>query len=263
MIVLEKLDLGAHAAEFRSLVGTRCQARDALGRLRPLLERLGIDHVGLVLVGGRRIETVWRTTLRPPGPHPIVSQEAPSTSALPESASPTAAGASCADPSSTRSTLVAPTTGRSFQIVHTLELEDGVPTYIARFAHRREDLDSIGAYTNLILATHGPLRGSLNFLQLALYELCANALDHGRPLASDTEIELGLRLEEQVVSGWLRDGCESFDPRSVDLPPLAVHAANRPRRGYGLHMVFQILDSLSHDFDGTGNRLTFRKEIAS
>jgi hypothetical protein len=101
----------------------------------------------------------------------------------------------------------------SAEIVHRLDMDAGVPTYVARIPHRRDCLEAIATYTGIVLATHGPLRGSLNFFHLALYELIANILDHGRPMTTPCELELGLRLESDVVAGWLQDGCELFDPR--------------------------------------------------
>ena len=258
MIVLEKLDFQARSAELRALSGTRGHALHVIGRLQPALERLGIERVGLVLTSGQRFDLGRPVASAAPAPG---AAPGPAPRAIPPAMSAPKGGngdASMREPAAATAMLRG-----SAEIVHRLEMNGGVPTYIARIPHRRDCLEAIATYSGIVLATHGPLRGSLSFFQLALYELIANVLDHGRPLTTPCDLELGLRLESDVVTGWLQDHCELFDPRSVSLTPLTQHLVNRPRRGYGLHMVFNILDSLSHDFDGTGNRLAFWKEIPS
>jgi anti-sigma regulatory factor (Ser/Thr protein kinase) len=256
VIVLEKLDIQARCAELRAISGTRGHALHVVGRLQSSLDRLGIERVGLVLTSGQRLDI---GPAGAPAAPAAVSGAAP----RPVAAASSAPGEENGHPSMGGRSLTTAALRGSAEITHRLEMNAGVPTYVASIPHRRDCLEAIATYTGIVLATHGPLRGPLSFFQLALYELIANILDHGRPLETPCELELGLRLESDVVAGWIQDRCQIFDPRSVSLPSLTQHLANRPRRGYGLHMVFNILDSLSHDFDGTGNRLAFWKEIPS
>jgi anti-sigma regulatory factor (Ser/Thr protein kinase) len=260
VILLEKLDLAARFATFRTLGSSRGQALVVMDRLRSGLRQLGIDRLAVRFESGKSIEMPCAL---PDDVFPASFGEGSQGTTGVQSSRDgmpslgTATQTRAADPGPHPSTNVE----RRRAIVHRLELEDGKPTYVARFPHQLESLETIALYSGVALSTFGPLTGPLHFVRLALYELCANAIEHGRPLAAGTEIELGLGFENGRVSGWIRDRCEEFDPSANPLPALAKHAAEGARRGYGLHMVHRILTTVTHDFDGTGNRLAFRKEI--
>jgi anti-sigma regulatory factor (Ser/Thr protein kinase) len=141
-------------------------------------------------------------------------------------------------------------------------VRDQEAEYRLRLAHAPESLRPLSAYVALVLATHSNWSEPLLQVRLALYEILANVLEHGRPLRTPTEVEVGLILEPRSVRGWIRDECVRFDPgawRSVPVPDLV---AGRSVRGYGMHLVGTILGTLEHSFDGTGNCLTFGKEVS-
>lgn len=261
MILLDTLDLRSRLATFRTLGSSRGQALVVIDRLRGGLTQLGIDRLVVKFESGRVVEM----PCMPPG-------AAAGAEAGEQGRSSTAAGGARPG-ASAAGTLTKPRATdpgphpasageRRRSITHRLELNDGNPTYVAHFPHRLESLETIALYSGIALSTFGPLTGPLHFVRLALYELCANAVEHGQPLTTGIEIELGLGFEIGHVSGWIRDYCAEFNPSANPLPALAEHVAEGARRGYGLHMVHRILTTLAHDFDGTGNRLTFRKEIA-
>jgi anti-sigma regulatory factor (Ser/Thr protein kinase) len=261
VILLEKLDLATRYATFRTLGSSRGQTLVVVDRLRTGLKQLGIDRLAVRFENGSSIEMPCDL----PGDVLQSSVGGQSQGVAGAHSSPPGL-LSLGMATETRAPDPGPhpsTSGeRRRTIVHRFELENGKPTYEARFPHQLESLETIALYSGVALSTFGPLTGPLHFVRLALYELCANAIEHGRPFAPGVEIELGLSFDDGRVAGWIRDHCERFDPSANPLPTLAEHAAEGARRGYGLHMVHRILTTLTHDFDGTGNRLTFRKEIA-
>jgi anti-sigma regulatory factor (Ser/Thr protein kinase) len=146
-------------------------------------------------------------------------------------------------------------------LVHELALDGAVPVYVARCPHRRDTLEILGLWADAVLGTRGPVRGRLHQARLALYELCANALEHGRPLQAGADIVVTVRLEPDAIECRIQDQCERFDPGAPRDRSLAEHVARRPTRGYGLHLVGRLVDRLSHVWEGNGNAIDFRKEL--
>lgn len=147
-------------------------------------------------------------------------------------------------------------TRQSLSFVH------GYPHYEIQVPHADASLRVLSIYTGLVLATFGPQAHDLTHLRLALYELCANILEHGRPTSRDPELGLAVQFLDGRIEGWIQDRCRNFDPLASEVSPVVENPKVRwRRRGYGLHIVRRLLTTLSHEFDGTGNRLTFSKEI--
>lgn len=144
-----------------------------------------------------------------------------------------------------------------------LQLVCGRPRYEIEVAHAEASLRALSTYIGVVLATHGPALHDLTHLRLVLYELAANVLEHGRPLGTDTVLQLGLLLGEHRIEGWLQDRCRPFDPFTAALSPIVDPVLHRRRRGYGLHIVRYFLTSFGHEYNDTGNRLTFSKEISA
>jgi anti-sigma regulatory factor (Ser/Thr protein kinase) len=112
-----------------------------------------------------------------------------------------------------------------------------------------------------VLTTYGRQERHLMQLRLAIYEICANITEHGCPSGQRAEIGIHLRFAEGAIQGWIQDCCEYFDTAEVPLVSLPERAAARNRRGYGISVIRQLLDSFEHEFNEMGNRLTFNKRI--
>lgn len=95
-------------------------------------------------------------------------------------------------------------------------------------------------------------------MRVAIYELCRNVLDHGRPLTDHAEVELELHLDKDGVGGWLRDECEFFDISRHPARDIQALAADKAPRGYGLTLVRRIVTLESHEYLSGGNRISFR-----
>lgn len=134
--------------------------------------------------------------------------------------------------------------------------------YRARIAHRAEVYRGILAYTDLVLRAAAVPAADVGLLRLVTYELCVNAVEHGRPLEPAPALEIGFEIEPAAVRGWVRDGCACFDP--VQFQPEAVSRLLRDqsRRGYGLRIVHRVVDSLVHAHDGRGNTVEFIRELS-
>jgi len=134
--------------------------------------------------------------------------------------------------------------------------------YEAHFAHQRMSPPLIASYVSLLLATIGTHESQILQFRLAMYEMCANVVEHGTLQQSPAEIGIHLALTPGEVHGWIQDGCDYFDLSAQPTGNIREHAETRAARGYGIHMMHQLLESIDHEFNTTGNRIHFRKRIA-
>jgi len=146
---------------------------------------------------------------------------------------------------------------------HRWSVHEGCMVYDARFTHRPVTPPLIAAYVSLLLTTVGTRESQILQFRLAMYEMCANIVEHGRVRQSPTEIGIHLALSPGEVSGWIQDGCERFDLSAQPVGTIKEHAETRASRGYGIHMMHQLLETIDHEFNATGNRIHFKKRIKS
>lgn len=150
---------------------------------------------------------------------------------------------------------------RSYLLQHRCTLAAGLPVYAGSFHHEAGCLPQLSRYAALLLATYGVQTTHLMQLRLALYEICANVVEHGLRSQRHGRIDLHLGFLANGIEGEVRDRCERFDPSEVLVSPMPVSLAARKPRGYGIRIIRQLLDDLGHEYDETGNRITFRKRI--
>ncbi len=147
-------------------------------------------------------------------------------------------------------------------IEHIWRMEGDWPAYEARFRHTGHCLAQLSRYCAVLLTSYGRQSTHLMQLRLALYEICANVVEHGLRHHGFGEIDFELRFDNGTIAGWVQDSCSRFDPSETQLSPIPVSASKRHARGYGIHIIRQLLDDLEHEFNDTGNRITFKKRIS-
>jgi anti-sigma regulatory factor (Ser/Thr protein kinase) len=133
--------------------------------------------------------------------------------------------------------------------------------YSARLAHRAQAYRGILAYTELVLHAADAPAADIGIVRLVTYELCVNAVEHGRPLHADPTLEIGFTIGAEAVHGWVRDNCARFDPVGFRPNPVVRLVREHTRRGYGLRIVQRAVDALEHVHDGHGNLVSFTKEF--
>jgi anti-sigma regulatory factor (Ser/Thr protein kinase) len=144
---------------------------------------------------------------------------------------------------------------------HLATVEEGRLVYDARFSHEKAALPFMTAWMSILLAAAGFRETHILQSRLALYELSANAVEHGVVLQTPPEIGIHLALTPGELSGWIQDGCEHFDPTAQPAGSIRQRAESRATRGYGIHMMHQLLEQFRHEFNTTGNRIHFRKRF--
>ena len=105
-----------------------------------------------------------------------------------------------------------------------------------------------------------PADGSLPF-ELALEEVFMNVVMHGAP-AGAARVEVALHLANGSLEMTIADDAPPFDP--LTLPPPDVTAGLHERRigGQGVHLVRQMMDSVTYRREGPRNVLTLSRQIS-
>ena len=97
-------------------------------------------------------------------------------------------------------------------------------------------------------------------LQLAVDEICTNAIKHGYE-GEGGEIEVQIVPAEDGVWVTVRDWGKTFDPQGVPTPDVTAPLEQRPLGGLGLYLVQQLMDQVRFEFDAeTGNTVTMLKK---
>jgi len=87
------------------------------------------------------------------------------------------------------------------------------------------------------------VRRSLN---IALDELLANALSHGRTGRDPCSVTVEVGLDQDQVTVTVTDNGTPFDPFERDAPDTTLSVEERPIGGLGLHLVGQLMDQVSY-----------------
>jgi len=96
-------------------------------------------------------------------------------------------------------------------------------------------------------------------LILAITEIVTNTIEHGYQEKGGM-IEVNLHQEGGDFIMQVRDEAPVFDPQTAPKPDISLPLGERPLGGLGLHIVNQLMDSVSHRVTETGgNEITLVK----
>ncbi len=104
------------------------------------------------------------------------------------------------------------------------------------------------------------VRRSLN---IALDELLANALSHGRVGLDPASVTVEVELDQDHVTVTLTDDGTPFDPFGQDAPDTTLSVEERQIGGLGIHLVRQLMDHVSYQRREDHNVVVLVKQLAS
>ena len=100
-------------------------------------------------------------------------------------------------------------------------------------------------------------------LSVALDELLANALSHGRTGRDPCSVMVEVELDQQRVTVTLTDDGEPFDPFRQDAPDTTLSVEERPMGGLGIHLVGQLMDQVSYQRREGHNVVVLVKQLVN
>ena len=104
------------------------------------------------------------------------------------------------------------------------------------------------------------VRRSVN---VALDELLANALSHGRAGPDPCSVTVEVELDQESVTVILTDDGPPFDPFGRDAPDTTLSVEERPIGGLGIHLVGQLMDQVSYQRREGHNVVVLVKQLVN
>lgn len=127
-------------------------------------------------------------------------------------------------------------------------------------ASRLENLSVIADFLATSM-TQLDIRKGIYEVQLAVDEACTNIIHHAYSSERGT-ITISCELQDKDLVITIRDSGSPFDPSAVPPPDLRTNLEERRVGGLGIHLMRNIMDEVSYDFDSEkGNTLIMRKTL--
>lgn len=98
-------------------------------------------------------------------------------------------------------------------------------------------------------------------LNLALEEAVVNSMSYAYPQGIQGEVSIEASCDSQQVVFTIRDSGTPFDPTTQADVDTSLTAEERPIGGLGIHLVRQIMDTVSYQRTDGQNILTLTKRL--
>lgn len=95
-------------------------------------------------------------------------------------------------------------------------------------------------------ADHELSAGVRRSVSVALDELLANTLSHGRLGSDASSVTVEMELDQERVTVIVTDDGPPFDPFGRDAPDTTLSVEERSVGGLGIHLVRQLMDNVSY-----------------
>lgn len=106
------------------------------------------------------------------------------------------------------------------------------------------------------------LPAALGFsFELALEEVFLNVALHGAENGKVPTVSLELAADDHAVVMVVADDARPFDPLSLAAPDTSAALEERAIGGLGVHLVRQMMDTVSYTYEAGHNRLRMTKHL--
>ena len=106
-----------------------------------------------------------------------------------------------------------------------------------------------------------PAPGILAQLNLALEEAVANVISYAYPEGTEGTVDIDARRDGNNLSLVISDSGSAFDPTARDAVDISAGVDERPIGGLGIHLIREIMDTVSYERRDGRNILTITKKI--
>ena len=94
-------------------------------------------------------------------------------------------------------------------------------------------------------------------INMALSEACINAFEHS---GSDSEIEIHFKISKDSLIIQVTDSGKGFDKSKVDIPNIEEKISSDYKRGWGLKLIEELMDTVKFDSSEEGTTVTMTKK---
>ncbi len=99
-------------------------------------------------------------------------------------------------------------------------------------------------------------------IELAMYEVLVNIIEHGESDQDDDTISLALSIDGDTLICHIEYMGGEFDITGYDLPDIPEHFKSGKKGGLGVYMVRMLVDKIDYSHDSGMNFLTLYKKIS-
>ena len=98
-------------------------------------------------------------------------------------------------------------------------------------------------------------------LNLAIEEAVVNVMEYAYPTGSEGEVNVEVKADDTNLTFILSDSGTPFDPTAQNEVDTTLTAEERSIGGLGIHLVRQIMDSITYERTDGKNILTLKKKL--
>ncbi len=120
------------------------------------------------------------------------------------------------------------------------------------------DMELSATKTAEIVAKHMELSEEKSAeISMALIEACINAFEHSE---SNKQIEIHFRIKGDELEIQVTDKGKGFDQSKVKLPKIEEKIGSDHKRGWGLQLIKELMDTVEFESSSEGTTVTMTKK---
>ena len=94
-------------------------------------------------------------------------------------------------------------------------------------------------------------------ISMALIEACINAFEHS---GSDKQIQIHFKIKDELLEVQVTDKGQGFDKSKVAIPKIEEKFGSDHKRGWGLQLIKELMDSVEFESSEKGTTVTMTKK---
>ena len=119
------------------------------------------------------------------------------------------------------------------------------------------DMELLATQTSAAVAKHMNLDEEKTAeINMALSEACINAFEHS---GSNSDIEIHFKISDDLLIIQVTDSGKGFDKSKVDIPNIEEKISSDHKRGWGLKLIEELMDTVQFDSSEDGTTVTMTK----
>ena len=119
------------------------------------------------------------------------------------------------------------------------------------------DIELTGTKTEVAISKHLSLsEEKTGEIRMAIIESCINAFEHSKT----KEIYIHFIVSDDKLTVKVIDHGKGFDKSKVEIPNIENKLKSERKRGWGLQLVAELMDTVEYDSDESGTTVTMTKK---